>query len=719
MLKWLGQKQQKSTLPLPSPRSVLTQADDARDQKAWGEAAALYRAHLAANPKDWRIAVQLGHALKEAGDLDGAEAAYNQALTEKHDDADLHLQVGHLKKLRGHRRESVISYSRALDADPGLSDAYAELAGLGELRLAFRILDSRLGREHRIVGTVYEIGDLLVYFQNHTRVSGIQRVQVELCRHFIKLDNGVRFVTLFPSGLPVEIDRDGLQRLITMIDSEAVTVQELKLHIEGLLRAARPAHLGRGACLVILGAFWVMPFAMRTLAQLSGAGVTVGVYVYDLIPLTHPEFCDETLVHNFGRAFMQMAFIADFFLTISEATREDVEAECKRIGVSAPAQAVPLAHDLPFDADSTNTDGWLRRHELDEPYVLVVSTIEARKNHGLLFHLWRRLQRQHGDALPKLVFVGRAGWRVSDLMAQLKATRNVDGRIVILNGLSNQELTTLYRHCLFTVFPSFVEGWGLPVGESLMFGKPCAASGTSSIPEVGGALVDYFDPWNLGEAEHVISRLLFDDRYRADREARIAADFKPRSWVETADHFAASCRKLAPEKPAQGCHGAPTLEPATLYTVGHSGTTADGQRALAELACPIADWHEIEPWGVWAAKAEAGILFRAQSAEPVDVFLLLQSSPTRPGHLIEVRDGNDPAAKPVMVRRGYARVTCSPDGRGLLRVVVATVYEGDAVTSDHDARDIHAGLVAFGYGAAGFAETTPLEDIVDLLETRR
>ena len=64
---------------------------------------------------------------------------------------------------------------------------------------------------------------------------------------------------------------------------------------------------------------------------------------------------------------------------------------------------------------------------------------------------------------------------------------------------SDATLYQLYERCLFTVFPSFYEGWGLPVGESLWFGKNCIASNASSIPEVGKEFVTYFDPQSLDE----------------------------------------------------------------------------------------------------------------------------------------------------------------------------------------------------------------------------
>ena len=70
------------------------------------------------------------------------------------------------------------------------------------------------------------------------------------------------------------------------------------------------------------------------------------------------------------------------------------------------------------------------------------------------------------------MFAGRVGWLVQDLMQQLKNTDWLDGKIILVDSPSDAELETLYEDCLFTLFPSFYEGWGLPVTESLAMARP-------------------------------------------------------------------------------------------------------------------------------------------------------------------------------------------------------------------------------------------------------
>jgi glycosyltransferase involved in cell wall biosynthesis len=187
--------------------------------------------------------------------------------------------------------------------------------------------------------------------------------------------------------------------------------------------------------------------------------------------------------------------------------------------------------------------------------VLFVSTIEIRKNHRLLVKVWKRLIERHGaDAVPVLIFVGQIGWLVDDLMAELAATSFLAGKIEHRRGLSDAELYDAYRSCLFTVFPSLCEGWGLPVAESLAQGKLCVASSRTSIPEVGGDLVDYFDPADEDDALAKIERVLFEPGYLAAREARLKAEYRPRSWTACVDALIAAL-SMIPKKPAPGLIG--------------------------------------------------------------------------------------------------------------------------------------------------------------------
>jgi len=170
----------------------------------------------------------------------------------------------------------------------------------------------------------------------------------------------------------------------------------------------------------------------------------------------------------------------------------------------------------------------------ERDYVLHVGRIEPRKNLVGLVKVWGRLAHELGPALPMLVFAGRMNDPDGGFDAAVASIGAAGGHIRLLLDLTAAELAELYRRCRFTVYPSFFEGWGLPVGEAACFGKVTAASNAASIPEVVGDLAVYFDPHDLDDMASVLRRLIEDRDYLAGLESRLKARFHLRSWADCA-----------------------------------------------------------------------------------------------------------------------------------------------------------------------------------------
>lgn len=262
-------------------------------------------------------------------------------------------------------------------------------------------------------------------------------------------------------------------------------------------------------------------------------GLRFAVLLHDLIPVRRPEWCDRSAVAGFRRWIDGVLPLCDVVFAVSRATAADVEAYAREhaIRLPGPVLTLPLGNGLRHPVGT-------RTPRLPPPgsYALFVSTIDARKNHLLLFRVWRRmLEEQSPDRVPTLVFAGRIGWQVADLMQQIVNSDNLGGKLMILENPSDAELAALYDGCLFTLFPSFFEGWGLPVTESLGFGKPCLIANRTSLPEAGGDLVRGFDPDNLHDAYAVIRDAIEDRAGLARWEDRIRREFKPVPWSATVD----------------------------------------------------------------------------------------------------------------------------------------------------------------------------------------
>ncbi|WP_408873897.1 glycosyltransferase family 4 protein [Gluconobacter roseus] len=298
-----------------------------------------------------------------------------------------------------------------------------------------------------------------------------------------------------------------------------------------------------GDIFLILGAAWSEPdFGDRLAHMRKTYGVQPVLLLYDLIPAVRPEWCALSLIRDFRHWLDTTLPQCGRLLAISHATADSVEtyARQQRLKLSAPVQTIPIGSG--FGPPRLINGERPRGLPAKDSYVLFVSTIEARKNHLLAFRIWRRLVADlPRDQVPTLVFAGRVGWLVSDLMQQLENTEWLRGKIRLLQNPTDDELAHLYDGCMFTLFPSLYEGWGLPVTESLVNGRPCIASNSTSIPEAGGPLTRYFDPENLDEACRVVRDTIEDRPGLKKWQEEVRTEFKPVPWERSADAILDAC----------------------------------------------------------------------------------------------------------------------------------------------------------------------------------
>ena len=167
-------------------------------------------------------------------------------------------------------------------------------------------------------------------------------------------------------------------------------------------------------------------------------------------------------------------------------------------------------------------------------YVLCVGTLDRRKNTLPLLRVWQRLAEVYGAALPPLVLAGKCGW-YPDGGAELAAALEALGpKVLWVDGPQDAELTYLYQNAAFSVFPSLYEGWGLPVGESLWFGRPCISSNASSLLEVAEGFVDLIDPNDPDSWLPLLRRYLSEPGFLESRVERLKS-FVPRTWRAVAE----------------------------------------------------------------------------------------------------------------------------------------------------------------------------------------
>jgi len=172
------------------------------------------------------------------------------------------------------------------------------------------------------------------------------------------------------------------------------------------------------------------------------------------------------------------------------------------------------------------------KYGLDCDYILFVSTIEPRKNLLGLVKAYELLRDRHGIG-EHLVVVGKQGWEYQKTLDYIEKSRY--RRMIHLTGfVPEEDLSVFYQNASLFVYPSFMEGFGIPPLEALRCGCPTLTSNTSSLPEVMRYKEMMFNPENIDEIVQRCSRILKDENFKLDNLAKGAENAKRFSWKASA-----------------------------------------------------------------------------------------------------------------------------------------------------------------------------------------
>lgn len=284
--------------------------------------------------------------------------------------------------------------------------------------------------------------------------------------------------------------------------------------------------------------------------------------IHDVAFRKHPELCSPKIVGPFSEKVAGFARAADAVIADSESTRRDI---IDFLGAGAArVHTVHLAVDIsispvPKKAASehvANTFG------LRHAYVLFVGTIEPRKNvSGIL----RAFQQIKLDLPHTLVFAGTKGWLSDELNVELLSAMEHEEeigialstllggnrvpadrrhRVVLLDYVRQDDLPYLYSAADALIFPSYYEGFGLPVLEAMACGCPVITANNSSLPEVAGDAAEYCDAHDVGSIADAMRRVLSDEALREQMRQRGFAQAEKFSWKKTAEQTAAVYRSV-------------------------------------------------------------------------------------------------------------------------------------------------------------------------------
>ena len=216
-------------------------------------------------------------------------------------------------------------------------------------------------------------------------------------------------------------------------------------------------------------------------------------FIHDTIPCDYPEYCRE---HEGAKHLLRLrnSFRYGTHLIVnSDYTARRLEQW--RINLGSP--------ELPVEVIPIGVDEGVLRHAgysappfpAQRPYFVVLGTIEPRKNHALLIHLWRDFVDHLPPAeVPELLIVGKRGWDNEMVFRQLDRCEALRGHVKEMNGVLDDELWPLLKGARAMLFPSFAEGWGMPLVEALTLGVPVIGSDIPPFREAGQGVPELIQP---------------------------------------------------------------------------------------------------------------------------------------------------------------------------------------------------------------------------------
>ncbi len=251
---------------------------------------------------------------------------------------------------------------------------------------------------------------------------------------------------------------------------------------------------------VSAGSFWDDTRFRLAYEMKRDHGWSLHYCIYDLVPINWGHLAEPTTRKTFPHALHWLLWGADQIWTISETSRRDILELVDDCGYpprrAGQIRAIHLGSDLAETGlDPAQETAFFAKQGLEAGrFVLMVGTLEPRKNHDFAYRLWRELARRDPDDVMPLVWAGQPGWHIEPLLEMLRNDYCLPhGAIRVLTEVPDAHLASLYKACRFTIFPSHFEGWGLPVVESLNHGKPCLTSTATALLEAGAGCAEPID----------------------------------------------------------------------------------------------------------------------------------------------------------------------------------------------------------------------------------
>ncbi|MBV8844972.1 MAG: glycosyltransferase family 4 protein [Bryobacterales bacterium] len=275
--------------------------------------------------------------------------------------------------------------------------------------------------------------------------------------------------------------------------------------------------------------------------------VPLVVSVHDVSFLEYPQWFTQYRAMQLRMTVARTVRKAAAVLTPSEFSRDSILRHYKIDGskVIVTPNGVS-AHFRQIDR-SLALAAVERKLKARGPFVLTVGDLQPRKNHAGLLRAFESVMREHPQLQHRLVFVGKETWYSKDLHRAVDAS-SMRGRVHFAGFVDDRDLVQFYGACDLFVYPSFYEGFGLPILEAMACGRAVACSGTTAMPEVADSAGILFNPYSVPEMARAMRDVLLDPQLRVRLERLGAQRASLFSWERAASRTLQVYQRVAGSK---------------------------------------------------------------------------------------------------------------------------------------------------------------------------
>lgn len=265
------------------------------------------------------------------------------------------------------------------------------------------------------------------------------------------------------------------------------------------------------------------------------AKLKVGLVVHDLVAFKSPARHQRkaTLIERL--TLRNAVKKSRWIFTVSDYTRRDLVERYPELHLESKTTVVHAGVREAFARrfDANKLIEVQRRYNLDPDYVMMAGTLEPRKNIIGALEAYNLISPGNQQRY-RFVIAGKKGWYTKKIFSKVKELKLV-GRVKFLEYIPDEDLAVLMQGAKVFLFPSFYEGFGLPVLEAMACGTPVLASRVTSIPELGVDAVHYVDPFDPVDIADGLTQLLDNQEYRRTLRDRSFEQIKNFSWGQTAN----------------------------------------------------------------------------------------------------------------------------------------------------------------------------------------